>query len=619
MADSVEGTHLPAISQDSDRLEQLCSTLLGILRPSSELREPGGSCPVAALRDELADIVQSGIRELAGRLEEELPQWTAAFDQVHRLAQCRYLPLPANLAAFQDELEQTKQQAERVTQALHALGDDRFLPLPECPAQPPALLSEPATETLAEETVCIEAVHAPTEAGFAAEAPSEDTLEESPDVEPIYQQAEASRLAKDYDRALALYSEAIGLNRNHRRARLRRGQLRLLRGRCASAVEDFTAALGIAAQDAEVYQCRGDAQAIQGRLAEAEADYTRCLALDPSRSRARFNRAVAYRLQGQLSRALTEFTRVVQEHPDHGSAYFNRGLVYSALGSSEQAIADFTRAIELHPKHPEAQARRKEERRLQRQRATIPPAPAPVPSRKTAAALGSTFLPFDCPSCQARGAVRWDRLGHLHACRRCRRCFRLNPSGRVVEVIQKRDGQWVDKLGHERTSGRDRAVRILTRRVLPAAALVALAFLVFRLTSRPPAPPSVELPHELTSRAEMFTHAWLKKDWPLMKRFAMPGEDRPLYNWSVRHPPPSRKPPSSQAEADTRIEVAVLSSQVQPTTVRVRIRGLAGKSDSSVVEVLQSWEERGGAWFFVPPTKPGGQSAAAGSGRGSHR
>ena len=53
-----------------------------------------------------------------------------------------------------------------------------------------------------------------------------------------------------------------------------------------------------------------------------------------------------------------------------------------------------------------------------------------------------------------------------------------------------------------------------------AAALVLVSWMFSR-----PAPSRAELPRELKPRVELFTGAWLKRDWPRMRLLVTPGED----------------------------------------------------------------------------------------------
>ncbi len=196
-------------------------------------------------------------------------------------------------------------------------------------------------------------------------------------------------------------------------------------------------------------------------------------------------------------------------------------------------------------------------------------------------------LPIDCPSCRAAGAVRWDRLGRLHTCRRCGRSFRVDPCGGAVEVVQTKGARWVDRTASA-AARRRRTARRLGFAALPVLGFLTVAVLIIRLTARPPAASAAELPSELQPRAEVFTRAWLGKDWSVLRRLARPGEERDLYRWSVHNPPP--------AGGEAAVEVTILATQGTTATVRIRARG--------VPDQVQLWEERGGAWYFLVPARP---------------
>jgi len=224
-----------------------------------------------------------------------------------------------------------------------------------------------------------------------------------------------------------------------------------------------------------------------------------------------------------------------------------------------------------------------------------------IPKQDKPAAIDS-IVRVACPSCGSQGAIRWDKLGHLHICRRCSRSFRVDPKGGLVEVVRTKDRKWVDKETHAPTSGLSRAVHILTSRVAPALGVVAAVLLALRLFSGSAPAQAHELPVELEARAQLFTKAWLKKDWALMRLLVRPGEDRQLYKWSVRQAPPVLPMLQAQPDNEPPVEVTVVSSQAQTSTLRIRIRGLQ-ENQAAAVEMLEIWEERNRSWFFAVPAR----------------
>jgi len=448
----------------------------------------------------------------------------------------------------------------------------------------------------------------------AARAALDGAVEEpgAPGVQLLYAEAEGSRDRMEYDPAIVLYSEVLQLAPAHREAYVRRGQLYLIRKQPERAIEDFNAALRIDDRDAETLHHRGDCFAVLGRLDDAVADYSRCLELDAERARARFNRAVAYRLQGQLNKATTELTEIIHEKPDDDAAHFNRGLVRMSLEQYDEAIADFSKAIELNSAHPHARAKLREVRKLLKvqveTRRTRPQRAEENdrPQRKVNPASEGSVLRVDCPSCGAHGAIRWDKLGHVHVCRSCSRSFRVNSSGGLVEVVGASDNKWIEKEKRSVTSNRARTMRFVIRRLLPVVGLAAVLLLSLRLYSRPATASDMELPRELKPRAELFTQAWLKKDWSRMRLLVRPGEDRNLYKWSVRSAPPLTTSLDGQTAKDIAVDVTVLSIQSQKATVRVQVRDPIGTSANTHLDFQQLWEDRDGAWFFIVPSEQTG-------------
>jgi hypothetical protein len=236
-----------------------------------------------------------------------------------------------------------------------------------------------------------------------------------------------------------------------------------------------------------------------------------------------------------------------------------------------------------------------------------PPTPqSPRPLRAPGSASESGVLRVDCPSCGAQGAIRWEKMGRLHTCRGCARSFRVDPSGGMVEVIRTKDNKWVDKVAHAARSRRAIATRFIVRRLLPALGVAALILGVVWLSTRSAVSAEVQLPRELQPRAELFTTAWLKKDWATMRLLTTPGQDRNLYKWYLRHPSPPARPQAGDSGDEIHLEVGVGATQGTTTTVKVRIPGQGGTAGKGALEQTQSWEERGGTWYFVVPGQSNG-------------
>ncbi len=120
---------------------------------------------------------------------------------------------------------------------------------------------------------------------------------------------------KDYDRAIADYSQAIFL------------------------MPDF----------AEAYNNRGLAYALKGKdnMVKAIADYSQAIQLRPDYAYAVNNRGVAYMASGHPEDALQDFDRAIQLQPDFPQAHSNRGNYYLRDYRYGPAFIDFLYAEKI--------------------------------------------------------------------------------------------------------------------------------------------------------------------------------------------------------------------------------------------------------------------------------
>ena len=76
----------------------------------------------------------------------------------------------------------------------------------------------------------------------------------------------------------------------------------------------------------------------------AIADFTKAILLTPQDAEVYNNRGVAYGNIGESGRAIADFTKVIVLDPGHAGAYTNRGGMWLHLGEWEKATADFRTA-----------------------------------------------------------------------------------------------------------------------------------------------------------------------------------------------------------------------------------------------------------------------------------
>jgi tetratricopeptide (TPR) repeat protein len=158
-----------------------------------------------------------------------------------------------------------------------------------------------------------------------------------------------------------------------------RGLAHLRSGRDAYARADFDEALFASAA---ALANRGVARASLGDLDGAIEDYTRALELAPEEADILFNRGNAWLAKGEFQRAMADFVRAIEADPGHAQALFRHAAV--ELGREPRAAAAPRPRADLEgaapPLPPVAPA------------AAAPPLAAPAPSPLDAQTLGSRAL-----------------------------------------------------------------------------------------------------------------------------------------------------------------------------------------------------------------------------------
>ena len=119
---------------------------------------------------------------------------------------------------------------------------------------------------------------------------------------------------KDYDRAIADYSEVIRLDPKYALAFYNRGL---------------------------AYYDKGD-------LDRAIADSSEAIRLDPKHALAFYNRGIAYDAKGGVDRAIADYNEAIRLDPKLDLAFASRGYAYFSLGDFTSSASDLLRANELN-------------------------------------------------------------------------------------------------------------------------------------------------------------------------------------------------------------------------------------------------------------------------------
>ena len=156
---------------------------------------------------------------------------------------------------------------------------------------------------------------------------------------------------KDYDRAVADFSEAIRLDPADAAVFRDRATAYAANNDADSAIRDYTEAARLDPRNAIAFHDRGLVYQNQmGDMKRAIADYTEALRLDPRNAMAYTNRGHAYSQTGDFDRALADYNEAIKLNPDLALAYNYRGGAFSARGNADRAIADYTEALRRNPK-----------------------------------------------------------------------------------------------------------------------------------------------------------------------------------------------------------------------------------------------------------------------------
>ena len=113
------------------------------------------------------------------------------------------------------------------------------------------------------------------------------------------------------------------------------------------AIADYTQAIQLSPGYALAYAGRGNAWSNKGDLDRALADYDKAIQLDAKSEAPYNNRARVWRGKGNLDKAIADLTKAISLNPKDAFPYRERGLIEFARGDFAAAAADLLRSGEL--------------------------------------------------------------------------------------------------------------------------------------------------------------------------------------------------------------------------------------------------------------------------------
>ncbi|MFI9172013.1 tetratricopeptide repeat protein [Streptomyces lincolnensis] len=157
------------------------------------------------------------------------------------------------------------------------------------------------------------------------------------------------RQAGEYDRSIAEYDLAIGLDPESAEAYGGRGTARLSLRDGAAALDDFERADELRPDISWIVYGRAAVLQLMGRYREAAEAFDRVVNLSPEKEAGWASRGRCKHLLGDDDGALADFGRALEIDPEYLWALVHRGELYRDQGRIEESFADLDRAAELAP------------------------------------------------------------------------------------------------------------------------------------------------------------------------------------------------------------------------------------------------------------------------------
>jgi tetratricopeptide (TPR) repeat protein len=159
----------------------------------------------------------------------------------------------------------------------------------------------------------------------------------------------AWRFKREYDRAVADFTEAIKLNPKSGELYRDRGGALFDAGQFARAIADFDEIVRREPENRDAHRMRGRIWLAAGEFDRAIADFGETIRLDPDDPDAHSERGRAWLATGKFDRAIADFTQAIRFNGPSWSYLYDRGRAYYMRGSFAVAAADFHRSVALSP------------------------------------------------------------------------------------------------------------------------------------------------------------------------------------------------------------------------------------------------------------------------------
>jgi tetratricopeptide (TPR) repeat protein len=169
--------------------------------------------------------------------------------------------------------------------------------------------------------------------------------------ETFYKRGVEQYEKKEYDQAIAAFTEAVRLYPQYNMAYNYRGLTYYKKGDYDAAITDYAEAIRIDPKYAWAYCSRGDAYYAQKDYDAAIIDYTKAVELNSKYAYAYYSRGMAYYYKKDYDAAIKDHTEAIRLDPKYDAAYYWRGNAYYQKDDYDAAITDYTESIRLDPEY----------------------------------------------------------------------------------------------------------------------------------------------------------------------------------------------------------------------------------------------------------------------------
>lgn len=179
-----------------------------------------------------------------------------------------------------------------------------------------------------------------------------EVLRQNPNVYEAYlNRAEARVEIKDFEGALADYDQAIKINPNVVESYVKRGDLNSSQGNQQAAIDDYTQALRLDPKNGQAHMKRASAYKQNGDFLKAADDYTAFLKFEPNSAPAREERADCRMRAYEYDGAIDDYNYLITKNKQKSfSIHYNLGELLVRKGDHEAAKSHFNQVIDYYTK-----------------------------------------------------------------------------------------------------------------------------------------------------------------------------------------------------------------------------------------------------------------------------